>query len=103
MCEHIRRTRCRNDRPLWDGAGRCLCSDCSRFRVRRPHRSEPEDGGGWGTLATYRCQDATNRLTIGFRVCEGAPATLQAYVVPAIPPKACSTVSYRCARRAVQY
>lgn len=67
----------------------CLCT-------RHPHRSDPEEGGGWGTLATYRCQDATNRLTIGFRVCEGAPAALQAYVVPAIPPKACSTVSYRC-------
>ena len=58
------------------------------------------DQGEWGTLATYRCQDATNRLTIGFRVTEGAPAVLQAYVVPAIAPKACSIISYRWGVRA---
>lgn len=64
------------------------------------HRTEPGEGGAppWGMLATYRCQDATNRLTVGFRLAEGAPAALQAYVVPAISPKACSIVYYRYGR-----
>ncbi|GBF98424.1 hypothetical protein Rsub_10489 [Raphidocelis subcapitata] len=59
-------------------------------------RTPPEGGpGGWATLATYRCQDATNRLAVSFRLPEGAPGLLQAFVVPAAPPKACGVVQYR--------
>lgn len=44
-----------------------------------------------------RCQDATNRLIICFKVQEGQAGALQAYVVPAIPPKTCCVVQYRWA------
>jgi hypothetical protein len=46
---------------------------------------------------TFRCQDATNRLTILFKAQEGAPALLQAYIVPAAPlVQTCAVVQYRC-------
>ena len=45
----------------------------------------------WATLATYRCQGATNRLAVAFRLDEGLPgAELRAVAVPAAAPKACA-------------
>lgn len=41
------------------------------------------------------CQDATNRLTICFKAQEGQAGVLQAFVIPAIPPKTCSVVQHR--------
>ncbi|XP_011498445.1 PREDICTED: Bardet-Biedl syndrome 7 protein homolog [Ceratosolen solmsi marchali] len=40
-------------------------------------------------LATYRCQDNTNRLEIKLRSIEGQPGTLQVYVTSQIQPKCC--------------
>ncbi|KAI8469474.1 MAG: hypothetical protein J3K34DRAFT_522137 [Monoraphidium minutum] len=60
-------------------------------------RTTPPEHSGWATLATYRCQDATNRLTLCFRAREGGPGVLKAYVVPAIAPKTCGIVQYRLA------
>ncbi|GIL85198.1 hypothetical protein Vretimale_10813 [Volvox reticuliferus] len=51
-------------------------------------RSPPDEVNGNLTLATYRCQDSTNRLAVKFKVREGKSASLSAFVIPAISPKA---------------
>ncbi|KAL7306843.1 hypothetical protein TKK_0001004 [Trichogramma kaykai] len=43
-------------------------------------------------LATYRCQDNTNRLEIKFRSIEGQPGTLRVYVTSQLQPKCCRRI-----------
>ncbi|XP_001603197.1 Bardet-Biedl syndrome 7 protein homolog [Nasonia vitripennis] len=43
-------------------------------------------------LATYRCQDNTNRLEMRLRSIEGQPGTLQVYVTSQIQPKCCRRI-----------
>ncbi|KXZ55148.1 hypothetical protein GPECTOR_3g298 [Gonium pectorale] len=57
-------------------------------------RSPPDETNGNLTLATYRCQDSTNRLAVKFKVREGRAASLSAFVLPAISPKACVCVRH---------
>ncbi|KAG2424531.1 hypothetical protein HXX76_014412 [Chlamydomonas incerta] len=57
-------------------------------------RSPPDEANGNLTLATYRCQDSTNRLAVKFKVREGRSASLSAFVLPAISPKACVVVRH---------
>ncbi|KAG2493069.1 hypothetical protein HYH03_008732 [Edaphochlamys debaryana] len=57
-------------------------------------RSPPDESNGNLTLATYRCQDSTNRLAVKFKVREGRPSSLSAFVIPAISPKACLVVRH---------
>eukprot|EP00198_Chlamydomonas_reinhardtii_P000372 XP_001689707.1 bardet-biedl syndrome 7 protein [Chlamydomonas reinhardtii] len=57
-------------------------------------RSPPDEANGNLTLATYRCQDSTNRLAVKFKVREGRSAALSAFVLPAISPKACVVVRH---------
>lgn len=39
-----------------------------------------------------RCQESTNRLSIKFTAREGAPGKVVVYIIPALPPKTCSTI-----------
>jgi hypothetical protein len=39
-----------------------------------------------------RFQESTNRLTIKFSASEGAPGTITAYIIPAMPPKTCAAI-----------
>lgn len=58
-------------------------------------RSPPDEANGNLTLATYRCQDATSRLAVKFKVREGSkPATLTAFVIPQITPKSCVSMRH---------
>ncbi|KAJ8676518.1 hypothetical protein QAD02_012305 [Eretmocerus hayati] len=43
-------------------------------------------------LATYRCQENTNRLELRLRSIEGQPGTLQVYVTSQIQPKCCRKI-----------
>uniref|UniRef100_A0A383VGJ7 Bardet-Biedl syndrome 7 n=1 Tax=Tetradesmus obliquus TaxID=3088 RepID=A0A383VGJ7_TETOB len=52
-------------------------------------RSPPDTAAGNATLATYRCQELTNRLSIKFTAREGNPGRVTAYTIPALPPKTC--------------
>ena len=45
--------------------------------------------------ATYRCQESTNRIEVRMRISEGSAGQVHAYVIPALPPKACSAISVR--------
>ena len=54
----------------------------------------PGGQGSSGLLATYRCQDAVNRLELRVRTVEGRYGALQAYVWPRIAPKTCRAASY---------
>ncbi|MEW5302522.1 MAG: hypothetical protein WDW36_005300 [Sanguina aurantia] len=47
------------------------------------------------TLATYRCQDSTCRLSIKFKVREGRSSVLQAFIIPQIAPKTCVSVRHQ--------
>jgi len=47
-----------------------------------------------GVLATYRCQEPTNRLQVCLRTSEGRYGSLQAYVWPRISPKTCRAATY---------
>jgi hypothetical protein len=47
------------------------------------------------TGALHRCQDATSRLSIKFKVREGTSGVLQAFIIPSITPKACVSVSHK--------
>mmetsp|Transcript_18765 Transcript_18765/g.40356 ORF Transcript_18765/g.40356 Transcript_18765/m.40356 type:complete len:735 (+) Transcript_18765:308-2512(+) len=58
-------------------------------------RSPPDEANGNMTLATYRCQDATSRITVKFKVREGKSGSLQAFIIPNISPKTCVSVSHR--------
>ncbi|KAF5828117.1 hypothetical protein DUNSADRAFT_18178, partial [Dunaliella salina] len=58
-------------------------------------RSPVTPGCGSSTLATYRCQESTSRLSIKFKLREGVSGTLQAFVIPNISPKVCMGVSHR--------
>lgn len=58
-------------------------------------RSPPDDSNGNMTLATYRCQDATSRISVKFKVREGLSGSLQAFVLPNVTPKTCVSVSHR--------
>lgn len=44
-------------------------------------------------LVTYRCS-STTRLEVKIRTIEGQSGTLQAYVIPAVEPKACRVRRY---------
>ena len=44
-------------------------------------------------LVTYRCS-STTRLEVKIRTIEGQNGTLQAYVIPAVEPKACRLRKY---------
>ncbi|GFH06075.1 uncharacterized protein HaLaN_00644, partial [Haematococcus lacustris] len=57
--------------------------------------SPPDEANGNLTLATYRCQDATSRLHVKFKVQEGTSGVLQAFVIPSITPKTCVAVSHK--------
>ncbi|GLC59925.1 hypothetical protein PLESTB_001554700 [Pleodorina starrii] len=57
-------------------------------------RSPPDEANGNLTLATYRCQDSTNRLAVKFKVREGRSSSLSAFVIPAISPKACAVLRH---------
>lgn len=46
-------------------------------------------------LATYRCQDNTNRLEIKIRTVEGQHGTLNAYVIPKVQPKSCQKAIFQ--------
>mmetsp|Transcript_1112 Transcript_1112/g.2602 ORF Transcript_1112/g.2602 Transcript_1112/m.2602 type:complete len:727 (+) Transcript_1112:53-2233(+) len=58
-------------------------------------QSPPDLANGAMTLATYRCQEATNRVDIAMEVVEGAHGTVQAFVIPNNPPKTCNVVTAR--------
>jgi len=58
-------------------------------------RSPPDEDNGSLTLATYRCQDSTSRLSIKFKVREGAQGVLQAFIIPNISPKTCVSVTHK--------
>ncbi|GAX76228.1 hypothetical protein CEUSTIGMA_g3672.t1 [Chlamydomonas eustigma] len=58
-------------------------------------RSPPDPENGNLTLATYRCQDSTSRLSVKFKVREGTGGILQAFVIPNISPKTCVSVSHK--------
>jgi len=49
---------------------------------------------GVGLLATYRCQEVTNRLELRVRTSEGRYGNLQVFVWPRIQPKTCRAASY---------
>ncbi|XP_014209143.1 Bardet-Biedl syndrome 7 protein homolog [Copidosoma floridanum] len=51
---------------------------------------DPNEGNF--VLATYRCQDNTNRLEIKLRSIEGQPGTLQVYITSQIQPKCCRRI-----------
>jgi len=50
--------------------------------------------GGYGVLATYRCQEVTNRLELRIRTSEGRYGNLQVYVWPRIQPKTCCATTF---------
>ena len=52
-------------------------------------RSMPDPQNGTFALATYRVQEATNRLDIKMRAIEGQAGQVRAYVVPRQSPKTC--------------
>mmetsp|Transcript_16876 Transcript_16876/g.20317 ORF Transcript_16876/g.20317 Transcript_16876/m.20317 type:complete len:715 (+) Transcript_16876:403-2547(+) len=64
----------------------------------------PEDGNF--CIATYRCQDSSNRLEIKLRVVEGHYGNIQAFIIPRISPKTCQACVYRikplCLQQRVQ-
>lgn len=57
-------------------------------------------------LATYRCQESSNRIEIKLRVVEGHYGNLQAFVIPRISPKTCQICQYKvkplCLQQRVQ-
>ncbi|KAG1679963.1 hypothetical protein FOA52_007027 [Chlamydomonas sp. UWO 241] len=58
-------------------------------------RSPPDEPNGNLTLATYRCQDATSRISVKFKVREGKPGTLTAFIIPNVSPKTAVSVTHR--------
>lgn len=58
-------------------------------------RSPPDEANGCLTLATYRCQDATSRISVKFNVREGQSGILQAFIIPNVTPKTCVSVSHK--------
>ncbi|DBB10076.1 hypothetical protein WJX82_004052 [Trebouxia sp. C0006] len=52
-------------------------------------KSPPDPAGASLTLATYRCQESTNRVAIRMHVVEGQYGTVQAFVVPQTSPRVC--------------
>ena len=56
-------------------------------------KTPPPDGQS-GLLATYRLQEAVNRIELRVRTVEGRYGSLQAYVWPRISPKACRAATY---------
>ena len=54
----------------------------------------PPPDGQSGLLATYRLQEAVNRIELRVRTVEGRYGSLQAYVWPRISPKACRAATY---------
>mmetsp|Transcript_38791 Transcript_38791/g.74315 ORF Transcript_38791/g.74315 Transcript_38791/m.74315 type:complete len:719 (+) Transcript_38791:332-2488(+) len=65
---------------------------------------DPENGNF--CLATYRCQDSSNRIEIKMRVVEGHYGTVQAFIIPRLSPKTSQICSYHvrplCLQRRVQ-
>jgi len=53
----------------------------------------PEQGSS-GLLATYRCQEVTNRLELRVRTSEGRYGSIQAFVWPRVQPKTCCAAAY---------
>mmetsp|Transcript_628 Transcript_628/g.2088 ORF Transcript_628/g.2088 Transcript_628/m.2088 type:complete len:729 (-) Transcript_628:128-2314(-) len=58
-------------------------------------RSPPEPENGNFCMATYRCQESSNRIEVRLRGVEGQYGTLQVFVVPRISPKTCSVCQYK--------
>lgn len=54
---------------------------------------DPDNGNF--CLATYRCQEASNRIEVKMRAVEGHYGTVQAFVLPRVAPKTCQICSYR--------
>jgi len=54
----------------------------------------PSAGSAHGVLATFRCQEPTNRLQVNLRTSEGRYGSLQVYVWPRISPKTCRAATY---------
>ena len=57
--------------------------------------SPPDIAGGSMCLASYRCQESSNRVEIHMEVVEGQYGALQTFLIPAAPPKTCNTVTCR--------
>lgn len=55
--------------------------------------SPPDIVGGSMCLATYRCQESVNRVEVHMEVVEGQYGTIQAFVIPAAPPKQVTIVT----------
>uniref|UniRef100_A0A061S2R3 Bardet-Biedl syndrome 7 protein n=1 Tax=Tetraselmis sp. GSL018 TaxID=582737 RepID=A0A061S2R3_9CHLO len=54
--------------------------------------SPPDIASGSMCLATYRCQESTNRIEVHMEVIEGQHGTLQCFPIPAQAPKTCHVV-----------
>lgn len=57
--------------------------------------SPPDIVGGSMCLASYRCQEKVNRVEVHMEVVEGQYGSIQAFVIPAVPPKTCTVVNCR--------
>jgi len=55
----------------------------------------PPPAGSSSVLATYRCQEPTNRIQLWMRTSEGRYGALQCYVWPRITPKTCLAATYQ--------
>eukprot|EP00455_Lapot_gusevi_P042479 TRINITY_DN5044_c0_g1_i10.p1 TRINITY_DN5044_c0_g1~~TRINITY_DN5044_c0_g1_i10.p1 ORF type:complete len:516 (-),score=135.30 TRINITY_DN5044_c0_g1_i10:44-1498(-) len=58
-------------------------------------KSPADPRNGHELLATYRCQETTNRVDFKFRTLEGRLGELNAYVVPKLPPKTCQKATFQ--------
>jgi Bardet-Biedl syndrome 7 protein len=58
-------------------------------------RTPSDRDNGNALLATYRCQDNTNRLEIKIRAVEGEHGPLNAYIIPKQAPKTCQRASFQ--------
>jgi len=58
-------------------------------------QSPPDPENGNFCLATYRCQETSNRIEIKMRAVEGHFGTVQAFVIPRVAPKTSQICSYR--------
>ena len=64
------------------------------IRLERDLDDVGHPDGQSGLLATYRLQEAVNRIELRVRTVEGRYGSLQAYVWPRISPKACRAATY---------
>jgi len=82
----------------------CLPTKCllleADSNVAIVSRTTPSPGAS-GLLATYRCQEVTNRLEVRVRTTEGRYGNLQAFVWPRISPKTCCAATCQRHTRAV--